>query len=34
MAGWYFLVVLVWKSLEDELTGEVELGEWVDRAGK
>ena len=34
MAGWYFLVVLVWKSLEDELTGEVELGEWVDRTGK
>ena len=34
MAGWYFLAVPVWKSLGDELTGEVELGEWVDKAGK
>ena len=34
VAGWYFLVVPVWKSLGDELTGEVELGEWVDKAGK
>ena len=32
MAGWYFWVVPVWKSVRDELTGEVELGVWVARA--
>ena len=33
MAGWYFLVVPVWKSVGDGLTGEAESGVWVVRAG-
>ena len=33
MAGWYFLVVFVWKSIRDGITREVESGMWVARAG-
>ena len=33
LAGWYLLVVLLWKSVGDRLIGEAESGVWVARAG-
>ena len=33
MAGWYFLVVSVWKSGVGGLTREAKSGVWVVRAG-
>ena len=33
VAGWYFLVVHVWKSVENGLNGEVDSGVCVARAG-
>ena len=33
VAGWYFLVVHVWKSVENGLNGEVDSGVRVARAG-
>ena len=29
VAGWYFLVVPLWKSVGDVFTGEAESGVWV-----
>ena len=33
MAGWYYLLVSVWKSGGGGLTGETKSGVWVARAG-